>query len=114
MLTDEKLRMTYGLPSKQEVSEFLDFIEKGKGAPIGEIRTWGGEQYVKHSDGWVHVHKTTGKVSVLPTSGKVRKLDGNDEHRAHHEKHTKSEQKEESKPEKVETNKSKTVLATLR
>ena len=41
MLTDERIRMTYDLPSKQEVAEFLDLIEKGKGAPIGEIRTWG-------------------------------------------------------------------------
>lgn len=88
MLTEDKFRLTYDLPSKQEVSQFLDLLEKGKVAPIGEVRTWSGQQYVKHAEGWVHVHPTTGKVSVLPTSGTVRKLDGTDEHKSHFEKHT--------------------------
>ncbi len=79
-------------------NEFDDFIEKGRGAQIGEIRTWGGEQYVKHADGWVHIHKKTGKVSVLPTSGPVRKIDGNDDHKAHYSKHI-SEKNETPKSE---------------
>lgn len=68
-------------------NEFDDFIEKGKAAMVGEIRTWGGQQYVKHADGWVHIHPKTGKVSILPTSGTVRKIDGNDDHKAHYRDH---------------------------
>ncbi len=77
--------------------EISDFIQKGRGAQIGEIRTWGGEQYVKHADGWVHIHKKTGKVSVLPTSGTVRKIDGTDEHKAHYSKHISEKTSNESK-----------------
>lgn len=32
--------------------EFLDILEKAKGATIGEERTWGGKVYVKTVKGW--------------------------------------------------------------
>jgi hypothetical protein len=48
MLTDERLRMTYGLPSREEEIAQRDLLEKGKAAPIGEVRTWSGQKYVKY------------------------------------------------------------------
>jgi hypothetical protein len=37
----------------------MDKIQKAKKAVIGEIRYWNGgkDAWVKHPDGWVHVHK---------------------------------------------------------
>ena len=34
---------------------FLDELEKGKRAQIGEIRTWGGKKYQKTTNGWQSV-----------------------------------------------------------
>jgi len=52
-------------------SSFSNQIEKGgKRATIGEVRTWGGEKWVKHQDGWVHVHPTTSKATLEKPGGK--------------------------------------------
>lgn len=45
-------------------------IEKGKKAQIGEKRIWGGQEYVKHPDGWVMIKKKGGGTLVDSQTGK--------------------------------------------
>lgn len=53
-------------PYSADINDLIqeDLIEKGKALPVGTMRTWGGQDYIKHADGWVHV--SSGKL----TSGK--------------------------------------------
>lgn len=89
-------------PYNQDINDLIvdDLIEKGKALPIGTLRTWGGQQYVKHADGWVHV--SSGKL----TSGKkMEHVEGHQNHAQHKEladKHRESKQSTSSKDSKVE------------
>ncbi len=80
--------------SVQEIEKSIfDEIEKGAKAEIGSVRMWGKEQWVKHSDGWVHVRKS-GKA-ILEKPGNVR-VDAEKHHIDHFHKHTSSDIKEET------------------
>lgn len=92
-------------PYSADINDLIvdDLIEKGKALPVGTLRTWGGQQYVKHADGWVHVG--SGKL----TSGKkMEQVEGRANHKDHFDfasKHRESKQstssnKEEPKAEK--------------
>ena len=61
------------------IFEDPDYLEKGKKANIGERRTWGSVEYVKHQDGWVAFSQKTGKGSVYGSDGK-KKMDAGDHH----------------------------------
>ena len=63
--------------------EFL--FEKGKRAEIGEIRVYGGVQYVKHAEGWVYAKKD-GSHGIERPGGK-RETAG-EHHITHHKEHT--------------------------
>ena len=59
-----KLKPMFEEKKKKEVKKSLiELLEKGRALPVGTQRTWGGRDYVKHSDGWV---ATTG-----PHKGKL-------------------------------------------
>ena len=83
-------------------SSFSNQIEKGgKRATIGEVRTWGGEKWVKHQDGWVHVHPKTGKATIEKPGGK--REEASEDHTKYYKEHidrhdreslTKQEQKQ--------------------
>jgi hypothetical protein len=59
--------------SKNELLVLVDVLEKGrKPDPIGTMKVWGNQKYVKHSDGWVavtgaHHGKLMGKFTEAPT-----------------------------------------------
>lgn len=104
-----------------EKSEDND-IEKAKRAEIGEVRSWGGQKWVKHADGWVYI-SPRGK-HVLERPGGKREAAG-EEHVQHAQKHLeggseklntshkdtvkdgKVEEKEKVVREKTSSNKSK-------
>lgn len=69
------------------IFEDPDYLEKGKKAEIGEIRTWGGVKYVKHQDGWVTFNQKTGKGSVYGSDGK-KKMDAGEHHVNHFKEKT--------------------------
>lgn len=63
-----------------------DYLEKGgKRATIGEVRTWGSEKWVKHQDGWVHVHPKTGKATLERPGGK--RETASEDHTKHYKEH---------------------------
>lgn len=70
-------------------------LEKGRKAmPIGTVRVWGGQKYIKHMDGWVavggkHHGKMIGKFKDTPT------------HKEHADKHT-AKPEEQTKEQKAE------------
>ena len=64
----------------------LGFFEKGKRAEVGEVRLWNGQRWVKHADGWIHIHETTGKGTLERPGGK-REL-ASEDHIKHHKEHT--------------------------
>ena len=70
-------------------------FEKGKKAEIGEIRVYGGVQYVKHAEGWVYAKKD-GSHGIERPGGK-RETAG-EHHITHHKEHT--SKKEEVNPNK--------------
>lgn len=72
------------------IFEDPDYLEKGKKAEVGEIRTWGGVKYVKHQDGWVTFNQKTGKGSVYGSDGK-KKMDASLNHIGHYSEHTGTE-----------------------
>lgn len=66
-----------------ESTQVTESFEKGgKRAEIGEVRTWGKEQWVKHQDGWVHIHPKTGKATLERPGGK--REPASDHHTSHH------------------------------
>lgn len=80
-------------PYEGDINDLLieDEIQKGKALPIGTHRTWGGHDYVKHADGWVHV--SSGKL----TTGKdMKHVDGHT-NAAGHAEHAKKFNEERSK-----------------
>lgn len=64
----------------------------GKRATIGEVRTWGSEKWVKHADGWVHVHPTTSKATIEKPGGKREQA--SEEHVNHYKSHIGRNEKE--------------------
>lgn len=63
-----------------------DSLEKGgKRATIGEVRTWSGEKWVKHQDGWIHVHPTTSKATLEKPGGK--RETASEDHVKHYKEH---------------------------
>lgn len=78
------------------IFEDPDYLEKGKKAEVGEIRTWGGVKYVKHQDGWVTFNQKTGKGSVYGSDGK-KKMDVGEHHKEHYNKHYKENEKKDHK-----------------
>ena len=65
---------------------FLHDLEKGgKRAVVGETRTYNGEKWVKHTDGWVHVSERTGKTRLHQNDGKV--VEGGADHTSHYKTH---------------------------
>lgn len=62
-----------------------DYLEKGgKRAMIGEVRTYAGQKWVKHSDGWVHV-SDKGKTKLHANDGKMS--EGTEDHTKHFNTH---------------------------
>jgi hypothetical protein len=87
---------------QQNSSRILDMynsdLEKGgKRAEIGEVRTWAGQQWVKHSDGWVHYNQKTGKHLLELPGGKRQPAE------PHHIEHAKKSLGITEKPQ-VSTN----------
>lgn len=68
-----------------------EFLRKGKALPIGTMRTWGGQDYIKHADGWVHVG--SGKLTQGKKMEHVENHANAEDHRSHATK-----KKPESKP----------------
>lgn len=58
-------------------------FEKGKKGFVGEIRTWGGRQVVKHEDGWVYLDQT-GKGKHLFWKDGQNKTSQAEEHHVKH------------------------------
>lgn len=59
-----------------------ELLEKGgKKAFIGEVRTYSGQKWVKHQDGWVHVSEKGGKHILERPGGK--REEANEFHVAH-------------------------------
>lgn len=99
-------------------SDASDLIEKGKALPVGTHRMWGGQEYVKHPDGWVHV--SSGKLTSGKKMEHVHNHPNAKDHEGHAKKHLESkkqaggsssaEKKEEPKkeaPKKEESSKPK-------
>lgn len=84
----ERQRVTNNLQKAYTpIFEDPDYLEKGKKAEVGEIRTWGGIKYVKHQDGWVTFNQKTGKGSVYGSDGK-KKMDAGEHHVNHFKEKT--------------------------
>lgn len=82
----QSLQKAHLLQSFQSENTPYDLLEKGgKRATIGEVRTWGNEKWVKHQDGWVHVHPKTGKATIEKPGGK--RETASEEHIQHHKIH---------------------------
>lgn len=81
------LQQLYGIDQieKSLNVEKEGFEKGGKRAQIGEVRTYNGQKWVKHIDGWVHVNETTGKHTLERPGGK-REL-ASDEHILHAKSH---------------------------
>lgn len=76
-------------------SSFSNQIEKGgKRATIGEVRTYGGQKWVKHSDGWVHV-TDKGKTKLHANDGKMS--EGTEDHTKHFNTHVERHGRESNK-----------------
>lgn len=82
----QSLQKAHLLQSFQTENTPYDLLEKGgKRATIGEVRTWGGEKWVKHQDGWVHVHPTTSKATLEKPGGK--RETASEDHTKHYKEH---------------------------
>lgn len=82
----QSLQKAHLLQSFQSENTPYDLLEKGgKRATIGEVRTWGNEKWVRHQDGWVHVHPKTGKATIEKPGGK--RETASEDHVEHHKEH---------------------------
>lgn len=100
---EENLKSLYGTTKTTnfvsiEKAEQNYFEKGGKRAQIGEVRMYGGEPWVKHADGWVHVNKNTGKATFEGKDGKRRPAE------QHHIDHHSSSMKNHSSKEESTTN----------
>lgn len=64
----------------QFVETFDDFIEKGRGAQIGEIRDWKGGKYQKTTSGWVPYRSHTAFKGAESEKSKAKKAKDFEEH----------------------------------
>lgn len=82
----QSLQKAHLLQSFQSENTPYDLLEKGgKRATIGEVRTWGNEKWVKHQDGWVHVHPKTEKATIEKPGGK--REEASEKHKNHYKHH---------------------------
>lgn len=59
---------------KKSLSELNEYLAKGKAMPIGTVRTWGKNQFVKRAEGWVYAdgpHKGKKMGSIGRGKGKA-------------------------------------------
>ena len=83
------LKSLYGIspvePTIQK-SEEPQIQKGGKRAEIGEMRIYGGQKWVKHMDGWVHVSEN-GQKALLEKPGGKREA-AQTHHIEHYQKHS--------------------------
>lgn len=75
-----------------EKSDFDSLEKGGKRTFIGEVRRYGGQDWVKHQDGWVLVNHASGKHLLELPGGK--RVPAEKHHVEHASKHLGSEKKE--------------------
>ncbi len=88
-----------------ELLEEQDLQKGGKRAQIGEVRLWAGQKWVKHSEGWVHVHEKSGKAT-LEKPGGAREAAG-EHHISHYKEHMDRHTRESSTHEGTQSHSEK-------
>jgi hypothetical protein len=77
-------------PYSEDINDLIieDEIQKGKALPIGTVRRWNGQDFIKHPDGWVAVKN--GKLTSGKKMEEVQSHANSKDHEEHAKKHRES------------------------